>query len=107
MFDVAFAAAVGACLDIGRRRYRMLVRSVLEEHHDEFKLFRQAASKRGFTEQIGDLLKEFSRYLVDFQAMDNLHHQLQAVNAPRTLIDKAVISLCCWLKSKKNLGLLM
>ena len=45
--------------------YRMLVRSVLEENREAFKLFRQAASKRGFTEQIGDLLKEFSRYCLD------------------------------------------
>ena len=57
--------------------YRMLVRSVLEENQDEFKLFRQAASKRGFTAQIGDLMKEFSRYCLDFETMNDLHTQLQ------------------------------
>ena len=70
--------------------YRMLVRSVLEDNRDEFKLFSQAASKRGFTEQIGDLLKEFSRYCLDFETMGNLHDEsLKEANAPRTLLDKA------------------
>ena len=69
--------------------YRMLVRSVLEDNRDEFKLFRQAASKRGFTEQIGDLLKEFSRYCLDFETMDGLQASLKEANAPRTLLDKA------------------
>ena len=45
----------------------------LEENREDFKLFRQAASKRGFTEQIGDLLKEFSRYCLDFKTMNDLH----------------------------------
>ena len=52
--------------------YRMLVRSVLEENREEFKLFRQAANKRGFTEQIGDFMKEFSRYCLDFDTMKDL-----------------------------------
>ena len=69
--------------------YRMLVRSVLEENRDEFKLFRQAASKRGFTEQVGDLLKEFSRYSLDHTTMSDLHGALEKLNAPRTLLDKA------------------
>ncbi|MHA6258432.1 helicase-exonuclease AddAB subunit AddB [Sporosarcina sp. CAU 1771] len=69
--------------------YRMLVRSVLEDNRDEFKLFKQAASKRGFTEQIGDLLKEFSRYCLDFSTMNSLHESLKEANAPRTLLDKA------------------
>ncbi|MFD1926918.1 helicase-exonuclease AddAB subunit AddB [Sporosarcina siberiensis] len=69
--------------------YRMLVRSVLEDNREEFKLFRQAASKRGFTEQIGDLLKEFSRYCLDFQTMSELQTALIEANAPRTLLDKA------------------
>ncbi|HEX5563713.1 MAG TPA: helicase-exonuclease AddAB subunit AddB, partial [Sporosarcina sp.] len=69
--------------------YRMLVRSVLEEHKDEFKLFRQAASKRGFTDQIEDLLKEFSRYCLDCYTMTDLHGVVAEAGAPRPLLDKA------------------
>ena len=83
--------------------YRMLVRSVLEEHHDEFKLFRQAANKRGFTEQIGTLLQEFGRYAVDFATMNELHDQL-AANAPRTLIDKASDLSLLLTKIEEKLG---
>lgn len=68
--------------------YRMLVRSVLEENRDELKLFRQAADKRGFTERIGDLMKEFSRYCLDTPALTQLQDSLSAGNAPRTLQDK-------------------
>jgi ATP-dependent helicase/nuclease subunit B len=84
--------------------YRMLVRSVLEDHHDEFKLFRQAANKRGFTEQIGDLLQEFGRYAVDFTMMNELHDQLLAANAPRTLIDKASDLSLLLAKIEEKLG---
>ncbi len=84
--------------------YRMLVRSVLEEHHDEFKLFRQAANKRGFTEQIGTLLQEFGRYAVDFATMNELHDQLLAANAPRTLIDKASDLSLLLTKIEEKLG---
>ncbi|BAQ10253.1 ATP-dependent helicase/deoxyribonuclease subunit b [Bacillus sp. OxB-1] len=69
--------------------YRMLVRSVLEENQDEFKLFRQAANKRGFTEMIGDLLKEFSRYSLDHAKLQELRTTLSGQEAPRTLLDKA------------------
>lgn len=69
--------------------YRMLIRSILEENQDEFKMFRQAATKRGFTEQIGDLMKEFSRYCLHSETMNELKSELVAVEAPRTLLDKA------------------
>lgn len=69
--------------------YRMLVRSVLEENQEEFKLFRQAANKRGFTEQIGDLMKEFSKYCLDYETMNELYQALEVANAPQTLLDKA------------------
>jgi len=84
--------------------YRMLVRSVLEENQEEFKLFRQAANKRGFTEQIGDLLKEFSRYCLDFNTMTELHTSLEAMRAPRTLIDKASDLALLLTKIEERLG---
>ncbi|CAM3100531.1 helicase-exonuclease AddAB subunit AddB [Filibacter tadaridae] len=84
--------------------YRMLVRSVLEENQDEFKLFRQAANKRGFTEQIGDLLKEFSRYCLDCVTMDDLHDELAAKGAPRTLLDKASDLSLLLTKIEERLG---
>ncbi|MEZ7170459.1 helicase-exonuclease AddAB subunit AddB [Sporosarcina sp. OR05] len=68
--------------------YRMLVRSVLEENREELKLFRQAANKRGFTEKIGDLMKEFSRYCLDQELLGKLLAELSAGQAPRTLQDK-------------------
>ncbi|MFC4409522.1 helicase-exonuclease AddAB subunit AddB [Chungangia koreensis] len=68
--------------------YRMLIRSVLEEHQEEFKMFRKAAGKRGFTDQIEELLKEFSRYCLDCEKIPDLHQKLMVSNAPRTLIDK-------------------
>ncbi|MFC7365066.1 MULTISPECIES: helicase-exonuclease AddAB subunit AddB [Bhargavaea] len=69
--------------------YRMLIRSLLAENRDEFKLFRQAADKRGFTEQLEDLLKEFSRYCLDCTTMTDMHGELEQAGAPRALLDKA------------------
>ena len=69
--------------------YRMLIRSLLEENKDHFKLFKRAATKRGFTDQIEVLLKEFNRYCMDFQTMSNVLNDLTHVNAPKTLIDKS------------------
>ncbi len=69
--------------------YRMLIRSVLEENREDFTLFRQAADKRGFTEQVEGVLKEFSRYCLDFSTLSGLHAELTAAAAPRSLIDKA------------------
>lgn len=68
--------------------YRMLVRSVLEENREELKLFKQAANKRGFTEKIGDLMKEFSRYCLDRETLAAFREQLATADAPRTLQDK-------------------
>lgn len=84
--------------------YRMLVRSVLEENREQFKLFRQAAGKRGFTEQIEGLMKEFSRYCLDFETMKNLHESLEAVQAPRTLLDKASDLSLLLTKIEEKLG---
>lgn len=69
--------------------YRMLIRSLLEDNKDEFTLFKRAASKRGFTDQIEVLMKEFSRYCVDHSTMANALHQLETVQAPKTLLDKS------------------
>lgn len=84
--------------------YRMLVRSVLEENQEEFKLFRQAAGKRGFTEQIGDLMKEFSRYCLDHETMGNLHDEWVQMGAPRTLLDKASDLSLLLTKIEEKLG---
>lgn len=69
--------------------YRMLVRSVLEDNKESFKLFRQAASKHGFAEQISDIMKEFSKYCIDQQAFVELTRSLEEQQAPRLLRDKA------------------
>lgn len=69
--------------------YRMLIRSLLEEHREDFQLFRRAAGKRGFTDQIEQLVKEFSRYCVDCGELTNIRASLSEAGAPRTLLDKA------------------
>lgn len=69
--------------------YRMLIRSLLEENKDQFKLFKRAATKRGFTDQIEVLLKEFNRYCLDFETMSNIINDLENVQAPKTLLDKS------------------
>lgn len=69
--------------------YRMLIRSLLEEHREEFQLFRRAAGKRGFTDQIEGLIKEFARYCVDCGELGQIRSSLAEAGAPRTLLDKA------------------
>ena len=69
--------------------YRMLIRSLLEDNKDKFTLFNRAATKRGFTDQIEVLLKEFNRYSLDYATMSNVLNDLQSVQAPQTLIDKS------------------
>ncbi|MGB2993693.1 MAG: helicase-exonuclease AddAB subunit AddB, partial [Paenisporosarcina sp.] len=69
--------------------YRMLIRRLLEEHKEEFSLFKQAANKRGFTDQMEMLLKEFTRYCLDCDTLYSLEESLKQVDAPRTLQDKA------------------
>lgn len=69
--------------------YRMLIRSLLEEHREDFQLFRRAAGKRGFTDQIEQLVKEFARYCVDCGEFTTIRSSLSSVGAPRTLLDKA------------------
>lgn len=68
--------------------YRMLIRDLLESHKEQFSLFRQAAGKRGFTEEIESLLKEFSRYSVTSQLLSDVNEQLQRLGAPNTLLSK-------------------
>ena len=69
--------------------YRMLIRSLLEEHREEFQLFRRAAGKRGFTDQIEQLVKEFARYCVDCGELNSIRSSLTQAGAPKTLLDKA------------------
>ena len=84
--------------------YRMLIRSLLENHKDEFTLFKRAATKRGFTDQIEVLLKEFSRYCMDYSTMANALSNLENVNAPKTLIDKSSDIMLMLEKMEQKLG---
>ncbi|MFJ7735935.1 helicase-exonuclease AddAB subunit AddB [Lysinibacillus sp. NPDC097287] len=65
--------------------YRMLIRKLLEEQKSDFSLFRQAAGKRGFTEEIETLLREFSRYSVNSTVLAEVSESLKAIDAPNTL----------------------
>lgn len=68
--------------------YRMLLKSVLEENKDKLRLFGKAADKRGFTEEMEQLLKELSRYSVNGDKMALIQHEFDQLDAPRTLQDK-------------------
>ena len=54
---------------IDRTGYRMLLRRILEEHKEEFLLFKQAAGKRGFTQEVEQILKEFSNTISMFRRL--------------------------------------
>ena len=68
--------------------YRMLIRQLLLEHKEDFSLFRQAAGKRGFTEEIEKLMQEFSRYDITSEVLERLLDSLTASGAPQTLLSK-------------------
>ena len=68
--------------------YKMLIRQLLDTHKEQFSLFRQAAGKRGFTSEIEALLKEFGRYNVTGELLDDVMTQFQALEAPKTLQSK-------------------
>ncbi|RHW39886.1 helicase-exonuclease AddAB subunit AddB [Lysinibacillus yapensis] len=69
--------------------YRMLIRRLLLEHKEELSLFRQAADKRGFTQEIELLIKEFGQYNIDSAALKEAIDRLESSGAPNTLIAKA------------------
>lgn len=56
--------------------YRMLIRNVLLENQDELSLFKKAAGKRGFTEEVEAILKEFSRYSIDGSRLSDITTEL-------------------------------
>lgn len=68
--------------------YRMLIRRLLVENKDQFTLFRQAADKRGFTEEVEQLIKEFSQYNIDSTVLNEAISKLEQSSAPNTLIAK-------------------
>lgn len=68
--------------------YRMLIRRILDEHKEEFQLFKQAAGKRGFTDEVGKLLKEFSQYNITAETIEPLIEQLKLQGASDTLLKK-------------------
>lgn len=68
--------------------YRMLLRRLLEEHKDQFVLFRQAADKRGFTEEIEKMIKEFNQFNIDSSALREAIEKFEHSQAPHTLIAK-------------------
>ena len=70
--------------------YRMLIRRILDEHKEEFQLFRQAAGKRGFTKEIEKILKEFSQYNINAETIEPLIAELKAKNASETLLAKMI-----------------
>lgn len=69
--------------------YRMLIRNVLLENQEQLSLFKKSASKRGFTEEIEAILKEFSRYSIDGHRLSEIDAELTShPQAPLTLKSK-------------------
>lgn len=68
--------------------YRMLIRRLLSDNKEHFSLFRQAADKRGFTQEIEMLIKEFSQYNINSEALNEAIRKLEDSAAPNTLIAK-------------------
>ena len=68
--------------------YRMLLRRILEEHQEEFKLFKRAAGKPGFTKEIEQILKEFSQYHIDVETIEPLIDSLKSNGASEVLLHK-------------------
>ncbi|QBK25404.1 helicase-exonuclease AddAB subunit AddB [Ureibacillus thermophilus] len=69
--------------------YRMLLRRLLEENKDQFSLFRQAADKRGFTEEIEKMIREFNQFNIDSQTLEEAIKTFEQSDAPQTLIAKS------------------
>ena len=68
--------------------YRMLLRRILEEHQEEFLLFKRAAGKRGFTKEVEQILKEFSQYHIDVETIEPLIDSLRENGASEVLLHK-------------------
>lgn len=68
--------------------YRMLLRRILEEHQDEFLLFKQVAGKRGFTKEVEQILKEFSQYNINIDTIGPLIESLKQNGASEVLLHK-------------------
>ncbi|TQE91387.1 helicase-exonuclease AddAB subunit AddB [Ureibacillus terrenus] len=68
--------------------YRMLLRRLLEENRDRFVLFRQAADKLGFTEEIEKIIREFTQFNIDSSALEDAVAAFELNDAPQTLIAK-------------------
>lgn len=69
--------------------YRMLIRSLLRDQQEEFLLFHRAATKKGFTDQMEVLLKELNRYNLTADSFGGSLDQLERVQAPIPLKQKA------------------
>lgn len=71
---------------------KMVLRHVLETHHEELRLFGRAASQMGFTDQLESLYIELKRYLVDAAQLEQKleHLRERAEDGPefRLLGDK-------------------
>ena len=68
--------------------YRMMIRQILEEHKQELVLFRQAAGKNGFTQEVEMLLREFSQYDITSETLPQLIAELEQSSATNTLVAK-------------------
>ena len=62
--------------------YQMLIRRLLMEHKDRFSLFRQAADKRGFTNEVVQLIKEFSQFNIQSDTLNEIIAQLEEKKLP-------------------------
>lgn len=68
--------------------YRMMIRQILDEHKSELVLFRQAAGKTGFTQEVEMLLREFNQYDITSETLPPMIAELEQSGATNTLVAK-------------------
>ncbi|WP_059172965.1 helicase-exonuclease AddAB subunit AddB [Bacillus sp. FJAT-27445] len=67
----------------------MLIRKIIEEQKDQLRLFRRAADKNGFIQQVEEMLIEFKRYCVDTEKLAESRAQIgSGGKVDKSLADK-------------------
>jgi ATP-dependent helicase/nuclease subunit B len=68
----------------------MLLRKIIEQHKEKLVLFRRAADKNGFIEQLEEMITECKRYCITPEQLQETEKQLrhQATAAEKVLADK-------------------
>lgn len=75
-------------LHITTEGLNMLIRKIIEDKKDEFKLFGQAADKTGFVHHVEKMITEFKRYCIQPNEIELKLKELENRNDEKVLSDK-------------------